>query len=52
MEGASPGSGLPEKYMYDGGGGGGWESKSLRISFLEAVSGFRMSFSCLCILFF
>ena len=23
MEGASPGSGLPEKYMYDGGGGGG-----------------------------
>ena len=23
MEGASPGSGLPEKYIYDGGGGGG-----------------------------
>ena len=31
------------------GGGGGWESKNLGISFLEAVYGFRVSFLSLCI---
>ena len=38
---AIPGSGFPEKYDREGGGG---NSDSLRISFLEAVYGFRVSF--------
>ena len=41
-----PGSGLSEKYAYNGRGGG---SESLRISFLGAVYGFKVSFLSLCI---
>ena len=44
-----PGLRLPGKY--DGEGGGGWESKNLGISFLEAVYGVRVSFLSLCIFF-
>ena len=38
-------SGLPEKYERGGGG----SSESSKISFLEAVYGFRLSFLSLCI---
>ena len=37
-------SGLPEKYK-----GGGGSSESSKISFLDAVYGFRLSFLSLCI---
>ena len=36
---------------WGGGGGGMGGSESLRISFLEAVYGFRLSFLSLCIFF-
>ena len=40
----NPGLGLQEKYDQGAVGGGGGRSESLRISFLEAVYGLRVSF--------